>query len=256
MSIPAQQFAYTAPTFIEKHKLQVSLAGSHRDIVAAQRLRYQVFVEELGARIDALMPGVESDRFDRYCQHLIVRDCEADRVVGSYRLLTDAQAVRAGGYYAETEFDLTRILATPGRFMEVGRSCVHPDYRTGAVIALLWAGLARFITANKIDYIMGCASVPMNLGIRQVTGLYRRLLDRHLSPAEWRVFPKVPMPRLDIEGESMDTAVPPLLKAYLRLGAMLCGEPAWDPHFNVADLFVLLPVMRMQGRYKRHFMRA
>lgn len=256
MSIPAQQYAYTAPEFVEKHKLQVTLALTRRDIVAAQRLRYQVFVEELGARIDAPLPGVESDEFDRYCQHLIVRDCEADRVVGYYRLLTNAQAVRAGGYYAETEFDLTRILATPGRLMEVGRSCVHPDYRSGAVIAMLWAGLARFIAANKIDYVMGCASIPMALGIRQVTGLCRRVLDRHLSPGEWRVFPKVPLPRLDLGGEDMGVVPPPLLKAYLRLGAVVCGEPAWDPHFNVADLFVLLPMNRLQQRYQRHFMRV
>lgn len=243
----------TAPVADNRHALHVSLAAVPAEIRAAQRLRYRVFVEEMGARIDAADPGIESDRFDPYCQHLIVRDRINGGVVGCYRILTDTQAMLAGGYYSQSEFDLTRILATPGRFMEVGRTCVHPDYRSGAVIALLWSGLARFMVMNKIDYLMGCASIPLRTGTHEATAIYQRLADKHLSPERWRVYPKTPLPRMQLAGADAPVTIPPLVRAYLRAGAMICGEPAWDPEFNVADLFVLLRAEDINERYLRHF---
>lgn len=243
----------TAPVADNRHALHVSLAAVPAEIRAAQRLRYRVFVEEMGARIDGTDPGIESDRFDPYCQHLIVRDRINGGVVGCYRILTDTQAALAGGYYSQSEFDLTRILATPGRFMEVGRTCVHPDYRSGAVIALLWSGLARFMVMNKIDYLMGCASIPLRTGTHEATAIYQRLADKHLSPEQWRVYPKTPLPRMQLAGADAPVTIPPLVRAYLRAGAMICGEPAWDPDFNVADLFVLLRAEDINERYLRHF---
>ncbi len=236
-----------------RHRLQVSLAAGRGEIRESQRLRHQVFVEEMGARIDCPEAGIEADRFDPYCQHLIVRDLNADRVVGSYRLLEDRDAVRAGGFYSQTEFELGRILALPGRVMEVGRTCVHPDYRSGATIALLWQGLARYLVVNRIDYLMGCASIPLKRGTDEAMAIYRRLADRHLAPAEWRVYPRHPLPRVNLAGVQPDVAVPPLVKGYLRVGAKIGGEPAWDPQFNVADLFIMLRADNISARYSRHF---
>jgi putative hemolysin len=236
------------------HRLQVGLASDPEDIRAAQRLRYQVFVEEMGARLDTDEPGLEADRYDPFCQHLIVRDLDTGAVVGCYRILTDTQAALTGGYYSQSEFDLTRILELPGRFIEVGRTCVHPDYRTGTTIALLWQGLARYLVMNKFDYLMGCASIPLGSGTDRAAALYERLSRLHLAPESWRVFPRVPLPQLNLAGSVPVPVIPPLIKAYLRVGAKICGEPAWDPHFNVADLFILLRADCLPTRYVRHFL--
>ena len=118
-------------------QLSIRFATSKRELEAAQQLRYRVFAQEMNAHCDGEREGFDIDRFDAYCQHLLVVDEVSDRVVGCYRILTDARAVQAGGYYSQGEFDLTRVLGLPGRFMEVGRTCVDPSYRSGAVIALL-----------------------------------------------------------------------------------------------------------------------
>lgn len=284
-----------------KHRLRVRFADSLEDLRAAQRLRHRVFIEEMGARLPQTEPGIESDRFDQYCQHLLVWDEDTDQVVGCYRILIDSQAVRAGGYYSQTEFDLTRVLAVPGHLVEVGRTCVHPDYRNGAVIGLLWSGLARFMLMHRYDYLMGCASIPLTGGVQQVGAIWQTVAASHLSPPEWRVFPKTPFAALrpprtagvretqeqlsrrpprtagvqsakpsvkeaSFTGQTQEQGLcpeaaastpadlPPLIKGYLRLGAQVCGEPAWDPVFNVADLFMLLSLDRLNARATRRFM--
>ncbi len=261
-----------------KHRLRVRFADSLEDLRAAQRLRHRVFIEEMGARLALTEPGIESDRFDHYCEHLLVWDENTDQAVGCYRILTDSQAVRAGGYYSQTEFDLTRVLAVPGRLIEVGRTCVHPDYRNGAVIGLLWSGLARFMLTHRYDYLMGCASIPLSGGIEQVGAIWQSIAVSHLSPPEWRVFPKTPFAALrpprtagvqsakpSLRGQTQEQGfcpeaapgtpaeLPPLIKGYLRLGAQVCGEPSWDPAFNVADLFLLLSLDRLSARHAQHF---
>lgn len=238
-----------------KHKLRVSLAHSLEDLRAFQRLRHRVFVEEMGARLPQAEAGLESDRFDHYCQHLLVWDESADLVVGGYRILTDIQAQRAGGFYSETEFDLSRLLATPGRRIEVGRTCVHPDYRNGAVIGLLWSGLARFMLMHRYDHLMGCASIPLTAGIEQIGAIWHTLAAEHLCTPEMRVFPKTPFASLPPPVPGAEPVLPPLVNAYLRLGAQVCGAPAWDQSFHVADLFLLLNLERLTARYARHFIR-
>lgn len=227
--------------------LQVTLARRADDIEAAQRLRYRVFVDEMGARVDCKRPQLESDRFDMFCHHLVVIDRTNSQVVGCYRILTDEGARDAGGFYAQTEFDLTRILALPGRFMEVGRTCVHPDYRNGPTLALLWRGLVRFMLAGRYDYMMGCASVPMH-----AAGICHSLINSHRSPEGCRVYPRIQLPK-SVSPPTTDVAAPALLRSYLRAGARICGEPAWDPFFNVADLFLLLRRTDLHPRYTRHF---
>lgn len=235
-------------------RLAVHLARRRDDVEAAQRLRYRVFVDELGARVDCERDGIESDRFDPFCHHLIVRDPATDQVVGCYRILTDEGARDAGGFYTQTEFDITRILALPGRFMEVGRTCVHPDYRNGTTLALLWRGLTRFMLARGYDYIIGCASVPLTAGTAHALAVYRDLVTHYEAPEGCRVYPKVRVPRGAATAAVAAADAPPLLRAYLRAGARICGEPAWDPFFDVADLFLLLRLHDIRGRHARHFL--
>ena len=238
------------------HPLRVSLAVTTDEIRAAQRLRYQVFVEEMGADLGDPKTAIEQDDFDPYCQHLLVRDAARnDRVVGCYRILSDVAAAHAGGYYSQAEFDLSQILKLPGRFMEVGRACVHSEYRSGATVSLLWQGLARFMIVHKFDYLMGCNSISLELGADYIAALYASLSERYLSPPVQRVYPHLPLfnAPLAVSRDEPEVVIPALLKAYLRMGAVICGPPAWDPQFNVADLFVLLAVQRIHPRYVRHF---
>jgi putative hemolysin len=237
---------------IPKHRFAVELARTASDVRAAQRLRYSVFAEEMGARLATPVAGIDADRFDPFCDHLVVRDGERGEIVGTYRILSPASAERAGGYYSEQEFDLARLAGLRTRLVEVGRSCIHPEYRSGGVIALLWAGLARYVLAHRYEHLMGCASLGMADGGRTAAALYRRIAAKAMSPAEYRVVPRCALP---LERLASETAaeLPPLVKGYLRLGAWICGAPAWDPDFNTADLLVLLPLARMTSRYARHF---
>lgn len=234
--------------------LSLHFAASPSEVREAQRLRYKVFAEEMGARLPAAGSGFDSDIFDPYCEHLLVREETTGEVVGTYRILTSASARRIGGFYSEEEFDLTRLGPLRDRLIEVGRSCVHPHYRNGATIALLWSGLARFIRAGHHEYVIGCASIGMADGGHAAASLYNSLRSSALSPIEYRAFPRCPLP-LEALDRDRDVATPPLIKGYLRLGAYVCGEPAWDPDFNTADLLMLLPFSNLNERYARHFLK-
>lgn len=233
--------------------LTIDFAHNAAEVREAQRLRYRVFGEEMGARLECVEPGVDADRFDEHCAHLLVRDDVTGDVVGTYRLITPDVAKRLGGYYSESEFDISRLDHLRGRMLEVGRSCVHPDYRNGGTIAMLWGALVRFALANGYEYVMGCASISMADGGHVAASVYRTLREKHLAPLEYRVFPRcgLPMDHLDW---NLSTEIPPLIKGYLRVGAQVCGEPAWDPDFNTADVFVLMSLSRMSERYLRRFL--
>ena len=232
----------------------VALAHSDEEVREAQRLRYKVFVEELGAQIRTSTPDHDVDRFDPFCDHLIVRENDANRIVGTYRILSPDAARRAGSYYSESEFFLPRLQNLRSRMVEVGRSCIHPDYRSGAVITLLWAGLAEYMVTRNYEYLMGCASIGMADGGHNAANLFAHIGPTNMGPAEYRVFPKhrLPFERLVTQQSAL---IPPLIRGYLRIGAWVCGEPAWDPYFNTADLLMLLPMSRMNPRYMRHFIR-
>ncbi len=234
-------------------RLVFQYARSEADVRAAQELRWRVFSEEMGARLSSPEPGLDQDRLDPLCDHLLVRDQRTDLVVGTYRILNAAQARRAGGFYSDSEFDLTRLEHLRGDLMEMGRACVHPDYRSGASIALLWAGLADYIQTRGVRYLMGCASMTMSDGGHTAASIYRQL-QPHAAPAEWRVFPRCALP-LNCLDHTLTVEIPSLIKAYLRVGAYVCGEPAWDPDFNTADCLLLLPTQQIDHRYSRHFMK-
>jgi putative hemolysin len=238
----------------ERGRLTFSLARTSAEVTEAQRIRFRVFGEEMGARLPSAALGLDIDRFDRFCEHLLVRDHGNDGVVGTYRILPPEQARMAGGYYSETEFDLSRLQHLRDRTVEVGRSCVHPDYRDGATITQLWAGLADYIGKHNHEYLIGCASISMGDGGHYAASVYHKVHRLHSAPVEYSVFPHCRLPMESLNRE-LDVSIPPLIKGYLRLGAYICGEPAWDPDFNCADLFILLPVSRLNERYAKHFMR-
>ncbi len=238
-----------------KSRLYVELATTMDDIHASQALRYRIFGEELGAQVEGADRGIDEDRFDPYCQHLLVRDAATDRVVGSTRLLLDRQAEKAGGFYSSSEFDLDPLLTLPGRRLEVGRTCIDPTYRQGAAIAVLWSGLADYIKENRIDMLFGCASVEMEDGGTVAQAIMNRVRQHAMTKPDCRVTPRNPLPPLPAgTHETVAAPLPPLLKAYFRLGARACGEPCYDPAFNCADILVMVNVNEIDASYTRHFL--
>ncbi|MCF8167162.1 MAG: GNAT family N-acetyltransferase [Rhodoferax sp.] len=239
--------------------IEVSWARHQDEVRAAQKLRYEVFAGEMGARLATPIAGHDIDLFDNYCEHLLVRDQSTEQVIGTYRVLTPAQAKRVGGFYSDTEFDLTRLRSLRERMVELGRSCVHPAHRHGGVIMALWGALAEFMLRNQLDTMIGCASIPM-LHNGVVSGdvaasIWRQLQATHLASIDCHVRPRLPLPveRLD---SSLDVEPPALIKGYLRLGAKVLGAPAWDPDFNTADLPMLMRISDLPSRYRKHFLGA
>jgi putative hemolysin len=245
---------HTSETPHRRSRITVALARSEDDILAAQRLRYRVFAEEMGARLPCRVPGVDRDLYDAYCEHLVARDEDSGRVIGTYRILPPHAARQVGNYYSETEFDLTRLRLLRSGMVEVGRSCIDAEFRSGAVIALLWAGLAEYMQRHGYSYLIGCASIGMADGGHNAANVYRALRD-HMAPVEYHVFPRsrLPVEKLD---DGRPGLIPPLIKGYLRAGSRVCSEPAWDPDFNTADLFLLLSMQQVDTRYARHFVKT
>ena len=225
-------------------------------VEAAQRLRHDVFAGELGARLNGTAEGVDTDEFDAHCDHLIVRDDASGEVVGTYRMLPPRAAELAGRRYADTEFDLSALRPLRDHLVEIGRSCVHPDHRSGAVVNLMWAGIARYMHLNNLRWLGGCASVPLDDGGRIAAGVRARINAKHLSPPAMRVTPRNPWTPPEGLVADPKVAVPPLLRGYLRLGSWVCGEPAYDADFDCADFYVLFSMDRLDPRYRRHFLGA
>lgn len=228
------------------------------EVVAAQRLRHRVFAGELGATLHSLEPDadpdIDCDRFDAFCDHLVVREDATGEIVGTYRVLPPERARAAGSLYCESEFAIDALAPLRSSLVETGRSCVHPDHRAGAVVSLVWAGLARYMLLTGNKWLIGCASVPLaDGGLAAAAAVADRVLERHLSPEPYRVRPLRPWDPSGI-GRPAKTALPPLLRGYLRLGAWVCGAPAFDPDFNCADFPVLLGLDHMDARYARFFL--
>lgn len=217
-----------------------------------QRLRYRVFIEPLGLTALANAERLDRDEYDDYCDHLIVRDTGFLKIVGTYRLISPAVARRVGRYYSEQEFDISRLHHLRPHMAEAGRACIDPDYRSGAVIMLLWAGLASYMAKENCSFLIGCASVGLSDGGKNASALYRSLSASCLAPQEYRVRPRLPY-SVDAAVDANQAFIPALIKGYLRGGAWVCGAPAWDPAFNCADLFLLLPLENLDSRYARHY---
>jgi putative hemolysin len=245
----------TAPTVKTKaaKPIQVTWARHLDQVKEAQQLRYQVFAQEMGARLPKNSQNLDIDMFDKFCDHLIVRDLESLKVIGTYRVLPPHQAKQIGCLYSDSEFDLVRLNHLRHKIVEVGRSCVHKDYRSGGVIMSLWGGLGQYMKQNHYEIMLGCASVPMSDGGHYAASLHRIFSEKHLSPIEYRAFPRLALP-LDRLNSNLEVEPPPLVKGYIRLGAKICGEPAWDLDFNTADFLTMLRLSDINPRYAKHFL--
>ena len=247
--------------------LEIRLARSAAEIDAAQALRYRVFYDELGATPTAPVARRrrDFDEFDGDCDHLLVVDRERPRnrgVVGTYRLMRRSQAARRGGFYTAREFDLSPLMAFPGEIMELGRSCVDPDYRNRAVVRLLWLGIADYVARHDVGVMFGCGSIhgtdPADLA-NVLTYLYHH----HLAPEPLR--PRaldgrfVDMSRVsgtDLDVKAALADLPPLIKGYLRLGGDGGDGAVVDHQFNTVDVCIVVRSDRVTDRYYRHFMGA
>lgn len=237
----------------------LSIADDPGHVAAAQRLRHEVFATELGATLRPEADGLDVDDFDPHCDHLIVRQHSDAAVVGTYRLLPPGRLERR---YADGEFDLAALDPLRGDLVEAGRSCVHPEHRTGAVINLMWAGITRYLHLRGSRWLGGCASVPVADGGRAAAEVWALAQARHLAPPPlrvrplrpWFAEPGVPPAATAVGGTVARALLPPLLRGYLRLGAWVCGEPAYDPDFGVVDFYLLFSLDRMNPRYLRHFL--
>jgi len=231
------------------------VARDETAIRASQQLRYRVFAGEMGARLHTRIAGLDYDEIDDYCDHLLVREFDTGHIVACTRLLADHQAAKLGRYYSESEFELGGVLTLPGRFLEIGRTCVDPDHRGSVVLSTLWSGLAEYIGLGGFNYLMGCASITPGPHGFAVDAIYRQIEPSQLGPKEFAVRPKHPVP-LWKRCQQDESGIPPLLQAYLRLGAQILGEPCWDEDFNCMDVFILLNLSCMQDRYEKRYLSA
>lgn len=234
-------------------------AQSGDEVREAQRLRYRVFAEEMGARLSVpagTPPGHDADRFDDFCDHVLVRVASPlgpSKVVGTYRVLTPEAARRAGGFYSETEFDLARLAGMRTRMAELGRSCIDPAWRKGGTILTLWSALGEFMLKRRLDVAFGCASVSLGDGGHAAASLWRQLERTHLAPPERRVRPLRPLELAALRGDDA-VETPSLIRGYLRCGAEFLGPPAFDADFNTADLPMLMTLAGLPQRHRRHFL--
>ncbi len=234
-------------------------------IEAAQRLRYDVFTSTPGFTLPAAGTGqtdrLDTDRFDEYCDHLLVRDDDTGELVGCYRMLAPAGAIAAGGLYTETEFDVRAFDPLRPSLVEMGRAVVRDGHRNGGVVLLMWAGILAYLDRYGYDYVTGCVSVPIGdeaddeVPGSRLRGVRDFILSRHAAPSHYRVYPYRPV---RVDGLAIEDIPPPprpsvpaLMRGYLRLGAQVCGEPAHDPDFGVGDFCVLLDKRHADTRYLR-----
>ncbi len=263
----APQILNASPHMHRAGQLDVRIATSEEEIAAAQALRYRIFHGEMGAKPTPRAAAVQRDidEYDSICDHLLVIDHGLDgrpHVVGTYRLLRQLVAVQHRGFYSAGEYDLAPLLASSasgGQLLELGRSCVAAEHRNNATISLLWRGIASYLAMHDIGYMFGCASLPganPALHAAELSWLYQH----HLAPPELRARALdqhyVPMNRLapgSFDPKATQRALPPLIKGYLRVGAMIGDGAFVDSQFNTVDVFVVMPVERITRRYLDRF---
>ncbi len=247
------------PFLLRDNGLELRLASNRSEMVEAQRLRFEVFNLELQlGHSSSLASGLDQDTHDGHCDHLLVIDTSRDCLVGTYRLLS-FDRVPSFGFYSESEFDLTNVKRSGLRLLELGRSCVALEYRDGKVIRLLFRGIAEYLRRCGADALMGCASIH-GTDLPGLASIQEMLSRRFLSEPGLRVTPRrgfdvPPLPRsMPVDETSSFRALPPLFKGYLRLGAKVCGPPAYDRPFGTTDFFVLAKTRDIADRYSRRFL--
>jgi putative hemolysin len=277
-------------TSSSKTTFTVKWANCEADVCSAQQLRYQVFIVEMGAvpnhEFSLLNEQREGDRFDSFCDHLLIyapapisfssdQSALTGPLIGTCRVLRPEQAQRAGGLYCETEFDLGPLAPLRGDTLELGRTCVHPDWRSGSVVLAMWRALGQFMTTYRLQTMIGCASVWLGDDGALAGSIWEQLRSTHLVEPRWQIQPRTPMllpvcasnhlPAAHDTAQSAATNVvcsvdharvpiPALIKGYLRCGARLLGPPARDVAFNTADLPMIMHFGEITSRYRKHFL--
>ncbi len=246
--------------------IRVRLAETAAEVEAAQRLRYKVFYEEFGAKPSADMAreGRDFDEYDPLTDHIIVVDQNADaahQIVGTYRLLRDSRLPKDRPFYTSHEFDIAPLLKSSGKLLELGRSCVLPEYRTRPVMQLLWQEIISYVKKHKIDLLFGCASLQ-GTDVTEVSTQLAYLYHYHLAPEN--LCPKV-LPHLGVDMNLMSKAeiepharrifsdLPPLIKGYLRIGCMIGNGAYVDHQFNCIDVCIVGPTTSFADRYVKHY---
>ena len=253
------------PVEVHARNLEIRLAETAAEIEAAQRLRYQVFYDEMNAipSIETARLRRDADPFDAYCDHLLVIDLEKPGpqpfICGTYRLLRRAVATENEGFYSAGEFDLATLLRQPGEVVELGRSCVHRDYRSGAVMQLLWRGIADYLSHYNITLMFGCGSLP-GTDAEALMPALSYLHHFHLAPSDLRPralddryvgIDRVPLTRLD--QKAARDMLPPLIKGYMRLGGFIGDGAVIDHQFNTTDVCIIVPTDHITEKYHRHY---
>ena len=247
------------PFLLREKGLELRLASSRFERMEAQRLRFEVINLELRLGLSSSRSsGLDQDAHDGHCDHLLVVDTDRDCLVGTYRLLS-FDRVPSFGYYSESEFDLTNVKRSGLRLLELGRSCVALEYRDGRAISLLFRGIAEYLRRTDADALMGCASIH-GTDLPELSSIREMLSQRFLSDPGLRVHPRrgfdiPPLPRSALVDEtSAFRSLPPLFRGYLRMGAKVCGPPAYDRQFGTTDYFVLAKTRDIAGRYSRRIL--
>ena len=228
-------------------------AQSAAEIEEVQRLRFRVFSEELGVTLKG-EDGIDSDQFDGLSKHLYVRNTQTGKVIGTYRIITPDVA-EAIGWYTATEFDISNLLASGKKVLEVGRACVDKDFRSGAVVLMLWKAILQYAQKNAYSCIIGCTSVPISSNSPAVFDVKQLLLQSGSFSNDFWVTPRIPFTtemQVPVNAD-VKAAIPALFKGYIRLGGKFCGEPTFDADFHCADFFTYLPMDGLSKKYARHF---
>jgi putative hemolysin len=239
---------------------EVKITADPEEIRKAQKLRFAVFNLEMQKGLQSSYErGLDTDAFDPFCDHLIVRENENRDIVGTYRLMLGSRARENIGFYSEHEFDLSRIKRLDGEVLELGRSCARKDFRDRALIPLMWQAIARYVHEHQVRYLFGCASL-YTTAVEEVSECFTVLKRNHYAADDLRVEP-VAECRFDgvrhdwpiADEHSVFVKLPSLLKSYLRLGAVVCGPPALDREFGTADFLVLLDIVNLGDEYLSRF---
>ncbi|MBJ26687.1 MAG: hemolysin-like protein [Alphaproteobacteria bacterium] len=247
---------------ISAGSLEVRLAKSEDEIKAAQALRYRVFYEEMGAIPSSEMKTLKRDfdRFDEFCDHLLVLDNALpdgpDQVVGTYRLYRRSVADQNGGFYSANEFDISAIINQPGEILELGRSCVHSNYRNRATMTLLWRGNAAYVIHHKIPIMFGCASFPGSDPKQHALPLaylyHYQLAPKYIRPVALteRYINMNTLPKNNIDQRAAIREVPPLIKGYLRLGGFIGDGGVIDTQWDSVDVSIVVKTDLVTQKYR------
>lgn len=235
-----------------KGAFEIIWASSSAEIRQAQALRYEVFQQDFDVDFSHAGNQLDIDAFDEFCDHLLIRHAESNRIVGTYRVLNPQAALRCGKLYSDGEFKLDALNPLRSQLVEVGRSCVHPDFRQGAVILALWRGLGKYMNEHGFRWMLGCTSVSLSDGGVLAGALTHYFKDAKTLQSSFIAQPLNDLPTI-ANPELGNVVLPPLLKAYIRMGAKICGAPAHDKEFNSADFLTLLDCHNMNHSYARHF---